>query len=102
MALLRCPYLAEELCAHSAPVRELVISVPTPGCDHRQHQNPAHAPTVVISVWKVCAHLFGHMGAVELDRPAATSLEVCEQQPLLRPEKIARVPHGVDEACRGF
>ncbi len=35
--LERCPYLAEELCAHSAPVRELVISIPTPGCDHRQH-----------------------------------------------------------------
>ena len=32
------PYLTEELCAHSAPVRELVMSIPTPGCDHRQHQ----------------------------------------------------------------
>jgi len=102
MALLRCPYLAEELCAHSAPVRELVISVPTPGCDHRQHQNPALAQQVVISVWKVCAHLFGHMGEVELDRPAATSLEVCEQQPVLRPEQIARVRLAVEQLLGGF
>ena len=50
MALpVRCPYLAEELCAHSAPVRELVISIPTPGCDHRQHQDPALAQQVSIS-----------------------------------------------------
>ena len=39
----RRPYLVEELRAHSAPVRELVISIPTPGCDHRQHQDPALA-----------------------------------------------------------
>ena len=101
MALQRCPYLAEELRAHSAPVRELVVSIPTPGCDHRQHQNPALAQQVLISAWIVCAHLFRHMGDVELDRPTATSLHVREQQPVLRPEHIARVRLAVEQLLLG-
>jgi hypothetical protein len=95
--LERCPYLTEEIRAHSAPVRELVISIPTPGCDHRQHENPALAQQLLISVWKVSAHLFRHMGDIELDGPTAASLQVCEQQPVLRPEQVARVRLAVEQ-----
>jgi len=42
------------------------------------------------------------MGDVELDRPAATSLEVCEQQPVLRPEHIAGVWLPVEQLLGGF
>ena len=91
IAIQRCSHLAEPLCAQSAPVRELVLSIPTPRCDHRQHQNPARAQPVVISARIVLTHRFGRVGNVELDRPAATRLEIYEQQPLLRPEQIAWV-----------
>jgi hypothetical protein len=37
------------------------------------------------------------MGDVEFDRPTAASLQVCEQQPVLRLEQIARVRLAVEE-----
>jgi hypothetical protein len=91
MALQCCPELAEEFCAHSAPVRELVISIPTPGCDHRQHQNSALAEQFLISVRIALADIFGHMGQVEFDGPTAARLKVNEQQPVLRVEDVAWV-----------
>ncbi|HSH81694.1 MAG TPA: hypothetical protein VLA19_24470, partial [Herpetosiphonaceae bacterium] len=90
IAIQRCSHLTEPLCAQSVPVRELVLSIPTPRCDHRQHQNPALAKQVLISVRIVLAHLFGRMDDVELDGSTATGFQVCEQQPVLRPEQIAR------------
>ena len=59
-------------------------SIPAPRCDHREHEDPALAEQSLISVRIVLAHLFGHMSEVELDRPAATRLEVYEQQAVLR------------------
>jgi hypothetical protein len=41
------------------------------------------------------------MGDVELDRPMATSLQVCEQQPVLRLEQIARVRLAVEQLLGG-
>jgi hypothetical protein len=41
------------------------------------------------------------MGDVEFDRPTAASLQVCEQQPVLRLEQIARVRLAVEELLRG-
>jgi hypothetical protein len=43
VAIERCSDLAEPLCAQLAPVWELVASIPAPGCDHRQHEDPALA-----------------------------------------------------------
>jgi hypothetical protein len=37
------------------------------------------------------------MGDIELDGPTAASLQVCEQQPGLRPEQVARVRLAVEE-----
>jgi hypothetical protein len=41
------------------------------------------------------------MGDVELDRPTATSLQIYEQQPVLRPEQIARVRLAVEQLLGG-
>src|SRR4029453_7800662 len=41
VAIERCSDLAEPLGAQLAPVWELVASIPAPGCDHRQHEDPA-------------------------------------------------------------
>jgi hypothetical protein len=41
------------------------------------------------------------MGDVELDRPTATSLQICEQQPVLRREQIARVRLAVEQLLGG-
>ena len=72
VAIERCSDLAEPRCAQLAPVWELVASIPAPGCDHRQHQDPALAQQVVINTRIVLAHFFGRMGEVEFDRPTAT------------------------------
>jgi hypothetical protein len=55
----------------------------------------------LISAWVLRADLLRHMGDVELDRPTATSLQVREQQPVLRPEQIARVRLAVEQLLGG-
>ncbi|HUZ02076.1 MAG TPA: hypothetical protein VMU89_17150 [Thermomicrobiaceae bacterium] len=55
----------------------------------------------MINIWVVCAHRFRHIGDVKLDRPTATRLQVCEQQPGLRPEYIARVWLAVEQLLGG-
>ena len=89
LAIERCSDLAEALCAKSAPVRELVVSIPAPRCDHRQYEDPALAKQVLINTRIVFADFFGRMGDVELDRSTATRLKVYQQQPFLRVEQVA-------------
>ena len=85
------PELADEFSCCLSPVGELVVSIPAPCCDHRKHQDPTFAEQLMIDAPVEHAHLFGHVGEIELDRPAATGLEVYEQQALLRSEHVARV-----------
>ena len=90
VAIERGSDLAEPLCAQLAPVRELVVSIPAPRRDHRKHKHPAVAKQVSISTRIVLADFFGRMRDVELNRSAATRLEVYKQQrPVLRPEHVA-------------
>ena len=62
---------AEEFSPCSSTVRVVVVSIPAPRCDHRKSEGPALAEQFLINVRIVLAHLIGHMGDVELDRPAA-------------------------------
>lgn len=101
VAIERGADLAEQLCAHSAPVRELVVSIPAPRCDHGKHEDPALAEQVLISSRIVLADLFGHMGEVEFARATATRLEVYEQQPVLRAEHVAWVRFAVQQLLGG-
>jgi hypothetical protein len=101
VAIERCSDLAEPLCAQLTPVRELVVSIPAPRCDHRMHEDPALAKKVLISSRIVLADFFGRMGEVELDRPTATRLEVYEQQPVLRAEHVAWVRLAVQQLLGG-
>ena len=80
-----------------APIRELVVSIPAPRCDHRKHEDPALAKQVLIDSRIVLADFFGRMGDVELDRSAATRLEVYKQQPSLRAEHVARMRLAVQQ-----
>src|SRR5437868_5121421 len=86
VAVTRCPDLAEPLCAQLTSVRQLVTELPAPRCDHRKHEDPAFAKQILINSRIVLADLFWRMGDVELDRSAATRLEIYEQQPLIRAE----------------
>ena len=70
------------------PVRELVVSVPAPRRDHREHEVPALAHERSISTRVALAHVLGRMGQVELDGATATRLEVDEHQPVLRAEDV--------------
>src|SRR5215469_435738 len=90
-AIERCSDLAEPLCAQLAPIWELVASIPAPRGDHRQHEDPALAQQVLIDTRIVLADFLGRMGEVEFDRPAATRLEVYEEQPVRRGEHVARM-----------
>jgi hypothetical protein len=74
-----------------APVWELVVSIPPPGCDYRKHEDPTLTQQGSIDTRVVLADLFGSMGQVEFDRATATGLEIYEQQPVLRCEQVARV-----------
>ena len=89
--------LAEPLGAQLAPVRELVVSIPTPRCDHRQHQDSALAQQALIDTRIVPADLFGCVGEVEFNRPTTTRLKVYEQQLVLRGEHVARVRLAVQQ-----
>ena len=96
-AIEQCSDLVEPLDAQLAPVRELVVSIPAPGCDHRKHEDPALAKQVLIHRRIVFADVFGCMGDVELDRSAATRLKVDKQQPFLRPQQVARMRLAVQQ-----
>jgi hypothetical protein len=74
----RCSDLAEPLCAQPPPIGELVISIPAPGGDHRQHEDSALAQQILIDTRIVLADLFWRMGEVEFDRTTATRLEIDE------------------------
>src|SRR6185437_9007787 len=76
LAIERCSDLTEPLCAQLAPIGKLVASIPAPGGDHRQHEDPALAQQVVIDPRIVRADRFRGMGEVEFDRPTATRLEI--------------------------
>jgi len=73
------------------PVRELVARIPAPCGDHGKDKDPALIEQVFISVCVSLADLCGDMGEVELDRPAATRLEIDEQQSGRRTEHVAWV-----------
>ena len=55
----------------------------------------------MVSATIVRADVVGHMGEVELDRSAATRLQVDKQQPVLRPEHVARVRLAVQQLLGG-
>ena len=81
--------------------RELVLSIPAPGGDHREHEASALAEQLLVSVRIALADLFGHVGEVELDRPTTTRLEVDEQRPVARAQHVARVRLAVQELLDG-
>ena len=101
VAVERCSDLAEPLCAQLAPVRELVVSIPAPRCDHREHEDPTIAKQVLIGCRVVLTDFLGRMGDVELDRSAAACLEVYKEQPSLRPEQVARMRLAVQQLLAG-
>src|SRR5437899_4017077 len=83
VAIERCSDLAEPLYAQLAPVREMVVSIPAPRCDHREYEDPTIAKQVLIGCRVVLTDFLGRMRDVELDRPAAACLEVYKEQPSL-------------------
>ncbi len=93
----RCPELAEPLGAQAAPVREVVVAIPAPRGDHRQHEGPAVAHQISIDARIVLADLLRRMGEVEFHRPTATRLEVDEQRPVRRAEHVAGMRLAVQE-----
>src|SRR5438105_847025 len=101
VAIERCADLAEPLCAQLAPVRELVVSIPAPRCDHREHEDPTIAKQVLIGCRVVLTDFLGRMGDVELDMSAAACLEVYKEQPSLRPEQVARMRLAVQQLLAG-
>ncbi len=79
------------------PVREVVVAIPAPRHNHREHKHPALLDQLLISARIVRAHRFGRVSDVELNRPAATRLQIYEEQPLLRPEQVAWVRLAVQQ-----
>ena len=65
MALQCCPYLAEQRIMLRAPVREVIVPIRSPRCDHREHEDPAVAKQEWIRECVVIANLVGCVGDVE-------------------------------------
>ena len=101
LAIERCSELAEPLGAQLAPIGKLIVSIPAPCGDHRQHEEPALAQQGSLDTRIVRADCFGRMGEVEFDRPTATRLKVDEAQPVLRGEHVPRVWLAVQELLSG-
>jgi hypothetical protein len=78
-------------------VRELVVAIPAPRCDHRQHEAPAISQQLVIDVRVVVCDLLGRVGQVELDGPPAARLEVDEKRAGPGQEQVARMGFAVQE-----
>jgi hypothetical protein len=93
----RFPDPAEILRARLAPVRELIVSIPAPRCDHGKHEDPAVAEQLVVNTRIASADIFGHMGEVEFYRPTATRLEVYEPRAGVRVKHVARVRFAVQQ-----
>jgi len=91
----------EQFSGCSWPVRELVAWIPAPRRDHRKNEDPALEEQLLISVRTAPADLFGYMGEVEFHWPTATRLEVYEQRPILRAEKVAWVRLAVQQLLGG-
>ncbi len=73
-AVERSAKLAEPIRAELAPLGKSIRSIPTPCCDHRQHQDPALAEQAFVDTGIVLADLFGRRGEVEFGRPPAARL----------------------------
>src|SRR3954466_15347324 len=69
----------------------LVVSTPAVRCDERQHEGPALADQLLVSVPTAFADLVRNPGKVELDRSAGAVLEVDEARSALRGEHVPRV-----------
>src|SRR5215472_17610987 len=81
--------LIEPLDSQMPPIRELVAPIPTPGCNHGQHEDPTVAQQIPIELRILFAHLLGGMCHIELDRTTTASLQVHEEQPVVRPHQVA-------------
>src|SRR5260221_13821079 len=79
----------------------MVARIPAPRGDHGKNKDPALPEQFFISVRVALADIFGDMGEVELDGPAATRLEIDEQQPGLRTEHVAWVRLAVQKLLGG-
>jgi hypothetical protein len=95
MALQCCPYLAEQRVTLRAPVREVIVPIRSPRCDHREYEDPAVAKQEWIGECVVIANVVGCVGDVEFDWPVATRLEVNEPHAARRPQQVAGVRFAV-------
>ena len=69
MALQCCPYLAEQRITLRAAVREVIVPIRSPGCDHRKDEDSAVAKQEWIGEWVVIANLVGCVGAANSTGP---------------------------------
>jgi hypothetical protein len=101
VAIERCSDLAEPTLCPVGAIRELVVSIPAPRCDHGEHEDAALPEQLMVNIRIALADLFGHVGEVELDRPTATRLEVYEQRAGFRAEQVAWVRFAVQQLLCG-
>src|SRR5688572_8560789 len=96
-----CSKLFEPLDSPVAPVGQLVVSAPALGREHRPHEDAALVNQGWVSPRIVLPNVFGGVGEVVLDRPAATRPEVDEERPSLRAEHVARMGLAVPQLLAG-
>src|SRR5262245_11267254 len=83
------PQQGQDVSAVSVSVRVLVADVPSPGSHHGKHESPAVLEQDLIDIRVTRADLVRCVRDVELDRPAATRLEVYEARAVRCVEEVA-------------
>jgi hypothetical protein len=92
---------AEQISRGSAPVRELVISIPAPRGDHGKNEPAAIVDQSSIRACIAVADIFWHVGEIKLDRPTTARLQVYETRAVCRVEHIAGVRFAVQQLLAG-
>ncbi len=91
----------EDGSAVAESVGELVVSVPSPRCDHRKHQPSTLVEKVLIDLSVVRTDIARHVGHIEFNGATATGFEVDEERPLGCVEDVSRMGLAVKELLGG-
>ena len=81
----------ENASAVAEAVGELVVSVPPPRGDHRQHQSSTLAEEILIDPQVVPAYVLGHVRHIKLNGATAAGFEVDEARPTGGVEDVPRM-----------
>ena len=87
----------EDGSAVTESVGELVVSVPSPRCDHRKHQPSTLVEEILVDLRVVLTDIVGHVRDIECSWATAAGFEVDEERSVRCVEDVSRMGLAVKE-----